>query len=572
MRNLMKRLPPAKTLFAIIFLIIQVSCSLVLPYITADIVNNGIAAGNISFIWLKGLLMIGLSVVSLLGATFNTLLFSQISYRLGEELRSDVYRKALKFSKNEFDKFGASSLITRGTNDVTQVQTLIEMSLKFLILAPIQLVGGILMTWLLSPTLAAVFICAIPFLAIATIVIYRYASPLYVKMQQFIDKLNLYFKEGLTGVKVIRAFAKEDKEYAKYREVNQQYTRASVTAGTIMSFFIPVITMILSLSTLFVVWIGGNAVAAGTLAVGSIMGAISYSVQILMGFNMLTQVILAVPRGQASIKRIDEVLDISLAIKDPDKAAETIKQNLSLAFEDVDFRYNGAEKKTLSGIDFTVHGGQTLAIIGSTGDGKSSLVNLISRFYDVEKGNVRINGADVRDLSQTVLHNKVSFVPQNSTLFFGTIRSNLLVGKPDAADEEIWNALDMAQATEFVRILDKGLDSAVEKAGGNFSGGQKQRLCIARALLKDADVYVFDDSFSALDFKTDAAVRSAMGEKTGNAITVIVAQRISTVIEADLIAVLDSGTLTGLGTHEELKENNPVYQQIIDSQLYKEVA
>lgn len=572
MFKIIKRLPPGPTLAAIVFLLIQIGCSLYQPYVTARIINNGVLKGDTAYIWSQGALMIGLAVLGLFGAIFNTLLFSRISHKLGQELRSAVYRQALKFSKNEFDKFGASSLITRNTNDVTQVQTLVEMGFKFLILAPIQMIGGILMTVLLSPALALVFVGALPFLVIAYFIINRFASPLYAKMQTLLDKLNLYFKEGLTGVKVIRSFNKEEQDYEKYLEVNGEYTRASITAGTIMSFFIPVLTMLFSLTTLVVVWVGGHGIAKGTMEVGAIVGAINYGAQILLAFAILTQVILAVPRGQTSAKRINEVLEMPLSIEDSQNAHETVTHEKSLTFENVDFRYFGAEKKTLSGISFTVHSGQTLALIGSTGDGKTSLVNLIARLYDVESGQVRLCGADVRELPQTTLHDKVSFAPQTSTLFLGTIRTNLLIGKPDATDAEIWAALEMAQATEFVKTLDKGLDSMVEKAGGNFSGGQKQRLCIARALLKDADVYVFDDSFSALDFKTDAAVRSAMQEKVKDAITVIVAQRIATVQSADLIAVLDNGVLAGLGTHDELKENNPVYRQIIDSQTYKEVA
>lgn len=572
MLKIIKRLPPVQTLLAIAFLFVQIAGTLYLPYLTAGIVNNGVADGDTAFIWSQGIWMIALSLVSLAGAVLNTLLFSRIAYKLGEELRSDVYRKTLKFSKNEYDQFGASSLITRNTNDVTQVQTLVEMGLKFLIMAPVQLIGGILMTWMLAPPLALVFLAVIPFLALAYFVIYRFASPLYAKMQVLMDRLNLTFKEGLTGVKVIRAFRKEAFEYAKYNGANEEYARASITAGTIMSFFIPVITLLVSLATLVMVWVGGKGVMAGTMEVGAIIGAISYGAQILTGFAMLTQVVLSIPRGQTSAKRINEVLNLPLSIEDPMIAGEQDSDEHSLTFEDVDFRYLGAERKTLSGIRFTVYGGQTLAIIGSTGDGKTSLVNLISRLYDVERGHVRLNGADVRDLPQKVLRDKVSFAPQASMLFFGTIRSNLLVGKPNATDAEIWAALDMAQATEFVRSLDKGLDSVVERAGGNFSGGQKQRLCIARALLKDADVYVFDDSFSALDFKTDAAVRSAMLGKVKDAITVIVAQRVSTVMSADIIAVMDGGMLAGLGTHEELNASSPLYRQIIDSQVYKEVA
>lgn len=572
MNQIIRRLPISGALLAILFLFIQMGGSLALPYVTAQIVDHGIMTGDTGYVMTQGAVMIGLSLVSLFGAAVNTLLFSRISYKLGEELRADIYRKTLQFSKREFDRFGASSLVTRNTNDVTQVQNLVEMGLKFLILAPLQLIGGIVMTWMLSPSLALIAMCTIPCLAAATIVIYRFAGPLYTRMQIYLDKLNLYFREGLTGVKVIRAFCREQADYEKYKEMNGSYTGTSIKAGTIMSFFMPVFSMCINFATLAIVWIGGKFAAEGSMEVGAIIGAISYSAQILMGFAMLTQVILGVPRGQASAKRIYEVLDMPLAVRNPGEEGKETDETVSLTFENVDFRYPGAEKKTLSGIGFTVRGGQTLAVIGSTGDGKSTLVNLISRLYDVERGQVRLNGVDVRDLMQSTLHDKVSFVPQVSTLFLGTIRSNLLLGKPDATDEEIWAALSMAQADEFVCTLKDGLDSRVEKAGGNFSGGQKQRLCIARALLKQADVYVFDDAFSALDFKTDAAVRTSMRERTKKAVTVIVAQRISTVMNADLIAVLDGGALAGLGTHDELKEVNPVYRQILDSQTYKEAV
>jgi len=570
MFKIVKRLPIALSVIAIGFLIVQIICSLWLPLVTADIVNIGIKTSDTAYIWSKGYLMIALSVCSMIGAICNTFLFSRISYKLGGELRSDIYHKVLRFSKNEFDKIGTSSLITRNTNDVTQVQTLVEGGLKFLIMAPAMLIGGIIMTALLSPTLALVFLCAVPFLAISYFVIYRFASPLYDKMQRLLDSLNQFFREGLTGARVIRAFGKEGSEYEKYKAVNREYTKNYITAGTIMSVSIPLVTMLVSLATVIIVWVGGKGAESGTIEVGSIMSAISYSIQILMGFGMLTNVILAIPRGQISAKRINEVLDMPISINDPDQAVKAEKS--TLIFENVDFRYQGAERKTLENINLTVTGGQTLAIIGGTGDGKTALVNLISRLYDVEKGSVKIGGTDIRDLEQKTLHGLVSYSPQKSTLFFGTIRSNMLMGKPDATDGEIWAALDMAHATEFIRTLPGGLDSAVEKGGGNFSGGQKQRLCIARALLKDASIYVFDDSFSALDFKTDGEVRRGMRGKLKDAITVIVAQRIGTVMDADAIAVIDNGKLAGLGSHEELKATNPVYRQIIDSQFYKEEA
>jgi len=570
MLRIIKRLPPGKTALSITFLLMQISCALYLPYLMANIVNNGIVAGDIAYIWRQGALMIALTIFSLIGQVLNTYISAKIAYKLGMDLRSDIYRKALSFSKSEYDKFGTSSLITRNTNDVTQVQNLIEMGLKFFILSPLYLIGGIGMTFLLSPKLALIFVAVVPFLTIATIIIYKIANPLYGKMQKLQDKLNLYFREGLTGVKVIRAFGKEDDEYQKYRVANQDYTRTSITAATIMAVFVPIITLLISIATLIITWIGAGSVAAGTMEIGTIMGAISYSVQILTGFGILTSVILAIPRGQISVGRIHEVLDTPLSIQD--EKTPVLPGNGSLQFEHVDFRYPGAAKRTLEDINFTVQKGQCLAIIGSTGDGKTSLVNLIARLYDVENGCVKIGGTDIRQISQPELRELVSLTPQKSTLFMGTIRENMLMGKPDATDGEIWAALDMACATEFVKGLPSGLDSVIDKSGGNFSGGQKQRLCIARTLIKNAGIYIFDDSFSALDFKTDAAVRSNMKTKRSGAITVIVAQRISTIMGADLIAVLENGRLAGLGTHDGLKATNRVYGEIVDSQTYKEVV
>jgi len=568
MLKIIKRLPLGTLTVALVFVFVQVAAMLYLPYITADIVNIGVMGGNLSYVWSKSFVMIGASVLYVISAALQLFLFSRMSFKLGSDLRADIYSKTLSFSKHEFDRIGTSSLVTRSTNDVTQVQNLVEMSCKYLFFSLIVLFGGIFMTYLLSPTLSLIYLSALPFLAISYFVIYRFANPLYEKMQKLLDTLNRFFREGLTGVKIIRAFAKEEQECEKYKTANREYTHTSVTAETIMSIFLPLITMLLSMTAVFITWVAGKGIAVGTMEVGAIIGAVGYAFVILRGFGMLTTVVLAVPRGRISAKRINEVLDMPISINDPKTATDT--NGTSLVFEKVDFRYQGAEKKTLENINFSVAQGQTLAIIGSTGAGKSSLVNLLSRLYDVENGCIRIGEADIRGVNQEELHNLVSFAPQKATLFLGTVRSNMLIGKPNATDDEIWAALDMAQATEFVRAFDKGLDSVVEKAGGNFSGGQKQRLCIARTLIKNADIYVFDDSFSALDFKTDMNVRVAMRGKLRFAITIIVAQRISTVMDADMIAVLDNGKLAGLGTHEQLKESNSVYQEIIDSQFYKE--
>ena len=571
MFKILKQLPPVKAALAIAFLLMQTGCALYLPYLTAGMVDKGIVPGDMGYIWRQGGLMLAFTVLSLAGALLNIYIAGNIAFDLGKQFREKIFTKVLSFSSTEYDRFGTSALITRNTNDVTQVQTVVEMFLKFFILAPLYLVGGICMTWKLSPSLAAPFIAVIPFMAAGAMVIYHYAAPLYSKVQKLLDRLNLLFREGLTGVRVIRAFAKEEEDFLKYEQTNREYTKTSITAGTIMSVFIPLSSLILNMATICIMWIGGKLAAAGEMNIGAVMAAITYSAQILVGFAMLAGVILTLPKGQVSARRIYEVLDTPVSVKDsidPQPPCE-----FSLTFDRVDFRYPGAAGKVLENISFHVEKGQTLAIVGGTGEGKTSMLGLIPRLYDAESGSVKIGGVDVCQMELADLHQLISLAPQRSSLMMGTIRSNMLLAKGDATDDEIWEALEAACATEFVRKLPDGLDSPVEKGGGNFSGGQKQRLCIARALLKKAEIYLFDDSFSALDFKTDAAVRSHMKARLQEKITVIVAQRVNTVSNADLILVLDKGKVAGLGTHQELLLSNPVYQEIIRSQAYsKEVA
>lgn len=571
MFRVLKQLPPVKAALAIAFLLMQTGCALYLPYLTAGMVDKGIVPGDMGYIWRQGGIMLAFTVLSLAGALLNIYIAGNIAFDLGKQFRDKIFTKVLSFSSTEYDRFGTSALITRNTNDVTQVQTVVEMFLKFFILAPLYLVGGICMTWKLNPSLAAPFIAVIPFMAAGAMMIYHYAAPLYSKVQKLLDRLNLLFREGLTGVRVIRAFAKEEEDFLKYEETNREYTKTSITAGTIMSVFIPLSSLILNMATISIMWIGGKLAAAGEMNIGAVMAAITYSAQILVGFALLTSVILTLPKGQVSARRIYEVLDTPVSVKDsPDPQ---LPCEFSLAFDRVDFRYPGAAGKVLEDISFYVEKGQTLAIVGGTGEGKTSMLGLIPRLYDGESGSVKIGGVDVRQMELADLHQLISLAPQRSSLMMGTIRSNMLLAKEDATDDEIWEALEAACATEFVRKLPDGLDSPVEKGGGNFSGGQKQRLCIARALLKKAEIYLFDDSFSALDFKTDAAVRSHMKERLQEKITVIVAQRVNTISNADLILVLDKGKVAGLGTHQELLLSNPVYQEIIRSQAYsKEVA
>lgn len=425
MLKIIKRLSPLPVIAAIAFLLIQVVCDLYIPTLTADMVNNGIVKGDISFIWQLGIVMILISLCGFAAALLNTNFSARISYKLGLVLRKDIYRKASQFSNDEFDKIGTSSLITRNTNDVTQVQNLIEMFLKFLILAPLYLIGGVVMAYRLSPSLSTVFIIIVPIVALAAIGISVYANPLYAKMQKTIDRLNLIFREGLNGVKVIRAFGKEKLEYERYEQDNDEYTKTSIRVNAVVGLLMPIMSLVMSLATIAITWIGGKSIDSGSMEIGTMMGVIAYSAQIMTGFMLITNVISSIPRGVTSAKRINEVLDMPLTICDAKNAKQTLNNEASLVFESVTYAYQGAEKNAVQDISFVIHKGQTLAIIGSTGSGKSTIVNLIPRLYDVSGGKIFLNNTDTQEITQNTLHDRVSLIPQKSALFFGTVRENM---------------------------------------------------------------------------------------------------------------------------------------------------
>lgn len=571
MFKLVKRINIFVLLLGIAFLVVEVLFNLYLPTLTAEIINNGVVTGDTSYIWSKGIVILLFTVISVAAAVVNTFIASKVAYKLSVKLREEIYIKAIQFSQNEFDKIGTSSLVTRNTFDVMQVQKLVELVMKFLIMGPLYLIGGIALAWRLSSDLTMIFIYAMPVLLLVAIGISLQTNPLFAMAQKKIDSMNRIYREGLNGVKVIRAFNKEQMEYSRYKEANEDYTKVSIKVNTLTGLLVPLITLVMCLATALITWIGGKGASHGAYEIGTIMGVVAYSTQITVAFGVLTSIISAIPRGIISAKRINEILEMPLTITDTPNPQKSNRET-SLAFQNVSFHYQGSEKNALENISFQIKSGQTFAVVGSTGAGKSTLISLMLRLYDTTDGNVILNGTNLTAIPQSDLHNRVSYVPQKSTLFFGTIRDNLLLARPDATDEEIWTALHTANASEFVKALDKGLDSQVDKAGGNFSGGQKQRLCIARALLKKADVYIFDDSFSALDFKTDAFIREALKTPLKDAVKIIVAQRIGTIMDADCIAVLSAGRLTGLGTHEQLKEHNQIYREILHSQFGTEVA
>jgi ATP-binding cassette subfamily B protein len=415
MLKIIKRLSAPAVIAAIAFLLVQVFCELFIPTLTAGMVNNGIIKGDTGYIWQQGLIMLAVSMIGFAAALLNTNISAKISYRLGCQLRRDIFKKVSLFSNDEFDKFGTSSLITRNTNDVTQVQNLIEMGLKFLILAPLYLIGGVFMAYRLSPALSAIFFMLVPIVAVVAIVVSLYANPLFARMQNQIDKLNLIFREGLNGVKVIRAFGKERQEYERYKKTNDGYTRTSIKANAVIGLLMPLMTLIMSLTTIAVTWIGGKAIGSGDMEIGTMMGVINYSMQILTGFMLITNVISSIPRGRTSAKRIMEVLDIQFSIRDAEQTKEINGEDVTLTFENASFRYQNAEKDTVRNISFDIHKGQLLAIVGGTGSGKSTIVNLLSRFYDVTYGSVHLCGIDIRNISQCGLHKWISLVPQKSS-------------------------------------------------------------------------------------------------------------------------------------------------------------
>ena len=524
-----------------------------------------------NYIMLTGGKMLLVALAGVLAAVGVGFFSARIGAAISRDLRHDIFQKVESFSSGEFDKFSTASLITRTTNDVQQVQMLITMGIRILCYAPIMGIGGIIMAVGKSVSLSWIIALAVIVLIGLIMVIFSIAMPKFKSLQKLIDRLNLVSRENLSGLMVIWAFGNEKYEESRFEQANRDLRDTTRFVQRTMSFTMPAMSLIMNLVTLVIIWVGGHAIAASTMQIGDMMAFMQYGMQIIMSFLMIAVMFIMVPRAAVSANRVAEVLDTQPGIRDPEKKTQAKISGGTVEFKNVSFRYHNAESDVLSDLNFTAKAGETTAFIGSTGSGKSTLLNLIPRFYDVTAGSVTIGGVDVRELPQKQLRSLIGYVPQKSVLFSGDIASNLRYGKEDASDEELWDVIQTAQAEEFVRASDGQLSTPIAQGGGNVSGGQKQRLAIARALARKPRVYLFDDSFSALDFKTDAALRGALREKLDkNAAVLIVAQRVSTIMGAEQIIVLDHGRIVGRGTHEQLLKDCPEYLEIAQSQLSKE--
>jgi len=553
----------------LVFTFVQVIMSLLLPNFTSEIINEGIIRQDISIIWSKGLIMLGVASVGMVATIVVSYFASRVGSAFGHDLRAAIFTKIENLALQDISDLSTASLITRTTNDVQQVQMVTNMIFRMAVSAPITAVGGLLLALQKQASLSIIFAVSVPILLIVILVIGTIAVPWFKQVQQKVDNLNLVFREELTGVRVIRAYNKEAVQTKKVDVANTDLMKMSLKVNYLVSLMMPFIMIIMNATTVAIIWYGGKFVDDGAMAPGDIIAFIQYGMQIMFAFIMLAVVYIVIPRAQASADRINEVLDKVETIIDPIRPA-TLGAEQTLRFEQVSFSYPGAEKPVLENIDFSIGKGQMLAIIGGTGSGKSTLLNLIPRFYDITQGAILLNGVDVRDLSQHTLRNRIGYVPQKNVLFSGTIADNLRFGKQDATTSELAHATDIAQASSFIQEKEKGLESIVEQEGKNFSGGQKQRLAIARALVRQPEIYLFDDSFSALDLKTDATLRQALRKETRDAIVIIVSQRISTIKDADKIVVLNEGKVAASGTHEQLLKNSNVYREIALSQLTEE--
>jgi ATP-binding cassette, subfamily B, multidrug efflux pump len=546
---------------------------LFLPRLMSEIVDKGIVRGDQRAILEAGGLMLLMSSVATLCAICGSYFAAKVATGFGRTLRGRIFARVEHYSVHQFDRFGAASLTTRTTNDTTQVQQMLVMMLTMVITAPMMMIGGIALALSQDTQLAWVLVAVMPVMAIVFGAILRAAVPLSQAMQEKIDRLNLVLGEGLSGVRVIRAFDRGAHQRERFGRANLDLTDTAIAVNRLIAFLMPALILMLNLTSIAIIWVGSHRIDQGLMQVGAMIATMQYAMQILFAVFMVTAMFVMLPRASASAARINEVLDLEPEIVDPAPPTAVAMRRGTVEFRDVTFQYPGAEEPALTGVTFTAHPGEITAVIGGTGSGKSTLAGLIPRFYDVNRGCVLVDGVDVREMTQDDLRSRVGFVPQKAVLFTGTIAANIRYGRADATDDEIRHAATVAQAIEFVDAMPEQFDSPVSQGGTNLSGGQKQRLAIARAIVRRPDVYVFDDSFSALDYATDARLRAALKSDVGDATVLVVAQRVSTIIDAHRIVVLDEGRVVGIGTHKELLEGDEVYREIVGSQVaLEEVA
>jgi ATP-binding cassette subfamily B protein len=575
LRALLKtHLRPYRRLIGLIVLFqtVQVAAALTLPGLNADIIDKGVLLKDNEYIRNNGLLMLG---VALIQGTFQigaVYFGARVAMGFGRDVRSSLFHRVMGYSAREVGTFGAPSLITRITNDVQQVQMLVVMAATMAVAAPITLVVGVILAVHQDAALSLILVVAMPVAAIVLGAIVVQMVPAFKKMQDCIDSINRILREQITGLRVVRAFVREPEETARFERANDELTSAALKGGRLMTMMFPTVNLLINVSSVAVLWFGASRISTGDLQVGSLVAYLSYLIQILMSVVMLTFTLSMVPRAAVAGTRIQEVLETSSSVVAPTDPVGEVHQHGSLELRGVGFHYPGAEQAVLNDISFTTSAGRTTAIVGSTGAGKTTLVSLVPRLFDVTSGAVLVDGVDVRQLAPQLLWDRIGLVPQRPYLFSGTVATNLRFGKPDATEEEMWEALRIAQAADFVSAMPGGLDARIEQGGTNVSGGQRQRLSIARALIRKPEIYLFDDSFSALDLATDARLRMALRPFTADAAVVIVAQRVSTITSADEILVLEDGELVGRGTHEELLETNPTYAEIVQSQIGEKVA
>ncbi|MCP1410785.1 ABC transporter ATP-binding protein [Paenarthrobacter sp. A20] len=565
--------PHQRLLIAVVvFQLAQSIASLYLPTLNADIIDHGVATGDTDYILRMGGLMLLITLLQIACAVVAVYFGAKAAMGMGRDLRDAIFSRVGEFSEQEVTRFGAPSLITRSTNDVQQVQQLVLMSCTLMVAAPMLSIGGVIMAVRQDAQLSWLIAVCVPVLLVAVGLIVTRMVPLFRKMQVRIDAVNRVLREQLTGIRVVRAFVREDMEAARFAKANDDVTDVALRAGRLMALMFPVVMLVMNVSSVAVIWFGSFRIEDGSMQVGTLIAFLSYLMQILMSVMMATFMAVMIPRASVSADRIGEVLETDSSVQPPSNPVTGGIRRGELEMRDVGFAYPGAEQPVLSGVSFTAIAGRTTAIIGSTGAGKTTLVNLMPRLFDATSGSVRMDGVDVRELHPELLWGHIGLVPQRPYLFSGTVRSNLQYGKPDATDDELWQALSVAQARDFVEEMEGGLDASISQGGTNVSGGQRQRLAIARALVKQPELYIFDDSFSSLDTATDARLRQALKRHTNGATLVIVAQRVSSIADADQILVLDDGRIVGRGTHEELLETSGTYREIVSSQLAAEEA